>query len=247
VVFNRVSVVSFLGALIALCGLVSAQEEFPTLGDKMTPIYEVETFGGPLGAAPASGIRPLHKTALGLIKDFEGWYPDLYNDPAGYCTIGYGHLLAKRRCQASDRGEFPVALSVPEGLDLLEEDTAGTRIDVQDMVTETQLTDEQFGALTSFVFNVGRTNFKNSTLLRRLNDKTVPEETRLELAAAEFPRWVRAGGVVMGGLIARRNCEAALFQGVRVTDSSGNFNRAICDALGAMPSAGETIDILTGE
>jgi len=230
-----------------LCTPSGAQEDFPTLGDKPTPNYEIENFGAPLGAAPPSGIRQLPKLALGLIKDFEGWFPDLYNDPAGYCTIGYGHLLAKRNCKTSDRGEFPRALTLDEGLALLEKDTGGTRLDVQKLVIATTLTDGQFGALTSFVFNVGRANFKNSTLLKRLNDTTIPQATRVQLASKEFLRWVRAGGVVMGGLVARRNCEAALFQGLPVTDTAGNFNRNLCDSLGAMPAVSDTIDIETGE
>ena len=245
--FIRLSVTSCFVAVLLLCSSVCAEVEFPTLADKPTPLYEVENFGNPLGATPATGIRGLHKAALGLIKTFEGWFADLYNDPAGYCTIGYGHLLAKRLCQASDRGTYPRALTPAEGLSLLEKDTAGTRMDVQALVTATTLTDEQFGALTSFVFNVGRGNFQNSTMLRRLNDTSIPQSTRIELAAREFSRWIRANGQVMGGLIARRNCEAALFQNLNVTDSAGNFNRDACDSLGAMPPAGETIDIVTGE
>lgn len=244
---GRLRIISCFGAIFLNVAPVYAQDEFPTLADKPTPLYQVENFGAPLGALPQTGLRALHKTALGLVKAFEGWFPDLYNDPAGYCTIGYGHLLAKRRCQASDRGTFPHALSLAEGLTLLEKDTAGARIDVQELVTATVLTDEQFGALTSFVFNVGRGNFKNSTMLRRLNDTTVPQSTRIELAAREFPRWVRANGQVMNGLVARRNCEAALFQNLKITDSAGNFNRGLCDSLGAMPPVGETIDIATGE
>jgi lysozyme len=245
--FARLCATSIVCALLLLPHNVLAQDEFPTFGDKQTPLYAIENFGSPLGAMPPGGVRSLHRTALDLIKDFEGWIPDLYNDPAGYCTIGYGHLLAKRLCRASDRTEFPTALSLEEGLALLEKDTIGTRRDVQDLVTVSTLTDEQFGVLTSFMFNVGRENFRKSTLLRRLNDNSIPLGTRLELASREFPRWVRAGGVVMSGLVARRNCEAALFQGLKVTDATGRFNRGLCDTLGAMPATSETIDILQGE
>jgi len=245
--FARQCLMFLLGMVFLTALPAQAADNFPTLGDKQTPYYAIENFGVPLGAMPPGGVRSLHRTALGLIKDFEGWFPDLYNDPAGYCTIGYGHLLAKRPCQSSDRVEFPRALTLEEGIALLEKDTTGTRRDVQDLVTQSTLTDEQFGALTSFMFNVGRENFRKSTLLRRLNDSTVPQAARLELAAREFPRWVRAGGVVMGGLVARRNCEAALFQGLRVTDASGAFNRGLCNALGATPPTSETIDIVQGE
>jgi len=245
--FNILSGFLLTAALVIIAPLAQAEEQFPTFGDKQTPNYAIENFGAPLGAMPAGGVRGLHKAALYLIKEFEGWIPDLYNDPAGYCTIGYGHLLAKRNCKGTDRTEFPKALTLEEGIALLEKDTTGTRLDVQRLVTGTDLTDEQFGALTSFMFNVGRENFRKSTLLARLNDSSADKSTRLKLASREFARWIRAGGQIMSGLVARRNCEAALFQGLSVLDKDGNFNRNLCDNLGAMPPTSDTIDIVEGE
>lgn len=232
---------------VGLLGSPALAEDFPTLSDKSTSSYLVENFGDALGAAETDGVRKLHPNALELIMAFEGWFPDLYNDPAGYCTIGYGHLIALRKCMSSDRTNFPSALSLSQGSELLEKDTAGARLDVQRLVTKTDLNEVQFGALTSFVFNVGANNFKNSTMLRRLNDTSIDKATRIELAANEFPRWIRAGGVIMNGLIARRSCEAALFAGVKTVGADGKFNRNTCDSLGAVPVSGEIVDILKGE
>ena len=71
--------------------------------------------------------------------------------------------------------------------------------------TKVPLTDNQFDALCSFVFNLGSGAFQSSTLRRRLN------RGDYEGAANEFPRWVFAGGRKLKGLIKRRSDERLLF------------------------------------
>jgi lysozyme len=67
------------------------------------------------------------------------------------------------------------------------------------------LNDNEFGALTSFTFNLGIGNLKSSTLLKKLNagDRAG--------AADEFGKWVNAGGKPLPGLVKRRAAERALF------------------------------------
>lgn len=239
----------FFKIIIFSSALVSnvMAEDFPTLNDKFSSRHLIENFGAPLGAAEAGSVRSVSLLALGLIKSFEGWFPDLYNDPAGYCTIGYGHLLALRKCKSSDRSEFPSALTEEQGVELLQKDTIGARRDVLRLVIGTDLNDAQFGALTSFVFNVGAGNFGSSTMLKHLNDTKLEGAVRVQLAAREFPKWIKAGGKVYNGLIARRNCEVALFTGQDVSNAVGVFSRNTCDSLGASPSTSEIIDIWEGE
>lgn len=67
------------------------------------------------------------------------------------------------------------------------------------------LNQSQFDALVSFVYNVGATAFKNSTLLRLLN------QGNCELAAAQFLRWDKQAGERLAGLTARRKAEKELF------------------------------------
>lgn len=67
------------------------------------------------------------------------------------------------------------------------------------------LTDNQFSALVSFVFNLGAGSLKKSTLLRLLNAGDYRG------AEAEFVKWNRAGGKVLPGLTKRREAEANLF------------------------------------
>ena len=67
------------------------------------------------------------------------------------------------------------------------------------------LTQPQFDALVSFVFNVGAGAFRKSTLLKKLNAGDYAEAT------AEFPRWVKGGGKTLPGLVVRRAAEMLLF------------------------------------
>jgi lysozyme len=67
------------------------------------------------------------------------------------------------------------------------------------------LTQGEFDALTDFVYNVGAGNFATSTLLKLLN------ENELAQAALEFDKWDKAKGVVVAGLLRRRQAETAEF------------------------------------
>jgi lysozyme len=68
------------------------------------------------------------------------------------------------------------------------------------------LNQEEYDALVDLVFNIGSGNFDTSTLLRKLNGGDT------DGAIAEFARWNKAGGIVLTGLIKRREAERALFQ-----------------------------------
>jgi lysozyme len=128
----------------------------------------------------------------------------------------------------------------PDGTDLLNKDTQTVRSAVQRLVNR-PLSDSQFGALSSFIFNVGVGNFASSTMLRHLR------HGEDDAAARQFSRWVSSRGRVLNGLIARRACEAALFKGLLRHRSNGLFYREDCSGLGAAPSSSTIIDIGRGE
>lgn len=137
----------------------------------------------------------INDNALELIKRFEGLRLTAYKCPAGVWTIGYGHtanVLRGQRCT-----EIQAELWLMD--DLREAEQA-----VDDLV-KVPLTDNQRGALVSFVFNVWAGNFIASTLLKKLNAGDYAG------AADEFRRWNKAGGKVLAGLTRRRDAEAALF------------------------------------
>ena len=68
------------------------------------------------------------------------------------------------------------------------------------------LTDNEYAALCSFAFNVGCGAFESSTLLRRLN----AGENKGRVFNEELPRWCKANGQTLQGLLNRRNAEIAL-------------------------------------
>lgn len=71
-----------------------------------------------------------------------------------------------------------------------------------------KLNDDQWGALTSWAFNVGCGNVRTSSLVRRLNAGQNPNT----VAAQELPQWNKGGGKVLPGLVRRRAAEVELFQ-----------------------------------
>ena len=74
-----------------------------------------------------------------------------------------------------------------------------------DRLIQVDLNENEFSALCSFVYNLGSGNLQSSTLRAKLN------RTDYEGAANEFPKWRRAGGRILAGLVRRRAAEKALF------------------------------------
>jgi lysozyme len=130
-------------------------------------------------------------SGLDLTKRFEGCRLSAYQDSAGYWTIGYGHRL---EVKAGD------TCTQQEADQWLENDIAWA-ISVVNRFVTVQLTQGEFDALVDFVFNVGISNFHNSTLLKLLNSGAYQE------AAKQFERWDRSGGVEVAGLLRRRQAE----------------------------------------
>lgn len=131
-----------------------------------------------------------------FLEQHEGLRLTAYQDGGGIWTIGYGHT----------NGVYPGMTCSQEQADAwLAEDLQS----VQGTIAETvkvPLTQSQYDALASFIYNIGGGAFASSTLLRLLN------ESEYSAAADQFPRWVHdAAGNVEPGLVTRRNDERALF------------------------------------
>ncbi len=144
-------------------------------------------------------MRKITSEGLELIKEFEGFSPKIYIDPAGLMTIGYGHLV-----QQEEIAIFQTGISKIQAEELLLKDVAKAQNAVL-RLTKTTLTDGQYAALVSFTFNLGAGAYQRSTLRRKVNRQEHDE------APAEFRRWVWAGGKKLPGLIRRRNAEAKLY------------------------------------
>lgn len=144
----------------------------------------------------------INQRGIDFIKQQEGLRLSAYPDPGtkgNPWTIGYGHTGLDVRPHEQ--------ISEGEALRLLSDDIRKSELAVEKAV-HVPLTDYQFSALVSFVFNVGEERFKNSTLLRYLNNKNYMA------AASELPYWNKVGGVVMLGLAKRRRAEFNLFMNI---------------------------------
>lgn len=140
---------------------------------------------------------------IDLIKQFEGFSANVYRCPAGKPTIGYGHVVTKQ-----DRIIPPITETQARGLlaaDLVPREEAVLRL------VKVPLSQGQFDALVSFVYNLGETAFAGSTLLRKVNAGAH------DIAADEFLKWdkatVKGKFVALPGLTKRRAAERAMFLG----------------------------------
>ena len=134
-----------------------------------------------------------------MIKRFEGMRLEAYPDPATGgepWTIGVGHTGP----------EVHLGLVIDERIaDAYLVKDAVHAADAVNSLVRVDLTQNQFDALVSFVFNCGAGAFSKSTLLRKLNEGDYLG------ASLEILRWNRGAGKVMEGLTRRRGAEQSLF------------------------------------
>lgn len=143
-------------------------------------------------------VAALALSAAGIlsIQQYEGTRNTAYLDSVGIPTI----------CTGSTKDVFIGQKATPQECDRrLQEDTSYAGQAIRTHVT-VRLTQAQYDALVSFVFNVGGGAFSKSTLLKRLNN------AECEAAADEFLRWDKAGGKRVRGLTARRQAESKQFR-----------------------------------
>ena len=139
----------------------------------------------------------INKKGMDLIKEFEGFRTHAYQDSAGVWTIGYGHT---KGVQPTD------IISAAQGDKMLADELSEYENYVKTLVT-VPLHQHQFDALVSWTYNLGPTNLKNSGMLKVLN------QGRYDLVPNEMRRWNKANGIVLDGLVKRREAEAQLFAG----------------------------------
>lgn len=135
-------------------------------------------------------------SGLDLVKRSESLVLKAYLCPAHVWTIGYGHTRGVKMgdtCTEEQANQW------------LREDLRDAEA-IVDATVDVPLSQNQFDALVSFVFNVGGGAFKTSTLLRLLN------RGEYSRAAEQLDRWNKAAGQVLAGLTTRRAAERALFE-----------------------------------
>ena len=147
--------------------------------------------------------RTVNRETIEHVKRWEGLKLTAYPDPGSRngepWTVGYGHV--SDGFLKVTRG---LTITVAQAEAALEFDLNETAAKVDELV-KVELSDNQFGALVSFAFNVGLRAFGKSTLLKKLNTgdyAAVP---------GELAKWVNNDGKKMQGLVNRRAAEAGLW------------------------------------
>lgn len=141
-------------------------------------------------------MRQVNQAGRDLIKHFEGLRLKAYQCSAGVWTIGWG----------STRNVKPGEMITEAEAEIRFEQDLGVAAQHVVRLSQVVLTDNQFAALTSFVFNLGPGNLRDSTLLRKLNQR------RYDAAAREFGKWTMCKGQMLPGLKKRRDAERLLFE-----------------------------------
>ena len=139
----------------------------------------------------------ISNTGIDLIKHFEGCELEAYKCAAGVPTIGYGHI------KGVSMGD---TITQEQAEEMLVHELTEYENYIHDCVT-VPISQNQFDAMVSWVFNLGVGNLKASTLLKTLN---VGDYNGVP---AQIMRWNKAGGKVLEGLTRRRQAEADLFSG----------------------------------
>ena len=144
------------------------------------------------------------QVAIDLSKRFEGFcrvpksdpgraYP--YVCPAGFWTIGYGHLCdAKHLPITTDAGEAYLAADMADAL----------KATLRYCPVLADEPDGRIAAIVDFTFNLGAGRLQASTLRRRVNQRD------WIAASQELRRWVYGGGKALPGLVIRRAAEISL-------------------------------------
>ncbi|KAJ2219699.1 hypothetical protein IWW45_009279 [Coemansia sp. RSA 485] len=153
-----------------------------------------------------SYCKKLNQAGLNLIAKWEGFVSKPSPDPIGLPTVGYGHLCKQKNC-AEVKYKFPLTKSTAQQL-LNDDIPTYTKCLASYLNSKVKLNDNQWAALTSWVFNNGCGNAKSSQLVKRLNNGENPNT----VAAQELPKWRLAGGRVLQGLVNRRADEVKLFK-----------------------------------
>lgn len=141
----------------------------------------------------------ISNNGITFIKREEGEKLTGYADTRGIPTVGVGHT--------GDVNGKPVTvgmkITAEQSSALLKGDLAWVEGTIKSYV-KSPLTQNQYDALCSFVFNIGATQFKGSTMLKLLN------LANYKGAADEFPKWKKSGNDP-DILLPRRQRERALF------------------------------------
>jgi len=143
--------------------------------------------------------------AIELCKRFEGFRAKPYLCPAGVPTIGYGstYYSGGKKVSMTD-----APISNEEAEKLLRNELSETYLpEVLRLCPVLKQHPNKLNAIVDFCYNLGAGNLQRSTLRRRINAQD------WQGAEDELKKWVKAGGVVLPGLVKRREAEIVFMKG----------------------------------
>lgn len=147
------------------------------------------------------------QTGIDLIKQFEGCVLTAYKCPAGVWTIGYGHTAGVKQGQR---------ITAAQAENYLKTDLQAYEKKVE-KYSRYGWNQNEFDALVSFAYNIGSI------------DQLTANGTRSRAVIAEkMLSYNEAGGVILSGLVRRRQAERQLFlkSCTGATDNTGAGNTA---------------------
>lgn len=146
--------------------------------------------------------------ATELCRRFEGFRAKPYLCPAGVPTIGYGstYYPAGRKVTMADDPLTEAQARAMLVHELLETYAPGVIRQCPILLALGTMTSDwrKLNAIVDFAYNLGVGRLQTSTLKRKINAQDWPG------AREQLLLWVRGGGRVLPGLVARRKAEAAL-------------------------------------
>ena len=156
-------------------------------------------------------LMKISQKGIGLIKEFEGCKLQSYLCPAGVWTIGVGHTKGVKKGMVITQQQAETFLK--DDIKPIETLLNGMGINY---------TQNQFDALTSWIFNLGIGNFKSSTMYKYI----VARKSDLDITD-QMVKWVNACGKPLLGLKKRRCEEANMFleKDVYYIDTLGNIKK----------------------
>ena len=142
--------------------------------------------------------------AASLCRRFEGLELKPYLCPAGIPTIGYGSTRYADGKAVTLLDQSITASQADELLMLtLRRDYLPGVLRLSPSLADKP---QALGAIVDFAYNLGVSKYGGSTLRKRIDAGDMAG------ARVELSRWVRGGGKVLPGLVARRAAESALLE-----------------------------------
>ena len=164
------------------------------------------------GLSTASSYSP-SQDAVNLIKQYEGLRLTAYQDSIGKWTIGYGTTIINGT--PVQPGQTITTAQAEEYL------LSHIKLNVSPTISSSvkaPITQSMYDSLCCFTYNLGSGTLSKSSLLSNLNSAKYLD------AATLFSDYVKAGGVVLPGLVKRRGSEKDLFLKDGIPNVSGDLS-----------------------